>query len=333
MLSHRKKRKRIAVCVLMVLLAVVFIFMAGRMGTAFMKKRAENTAKSAETEDLDTIQVDGKSYCRKRHLKTYLVMGIDKAESSQSFTNINNQQTDFNALVISDLQDESFCILYLNRDTMTDVPVLALDGTPYTTSYQQLALAHTYGSGMEDSCENTVNTVSALLDGVTVDHYAAFYLDAIGVLNDAVGGVTVTIEDDFSENDPTLIMGETITLNAEQAEHYVRSRMDVADGTNLNRMKRQMNYISTWAKQASNKMAQNTSFAATLTEQLGTSIVTDLSIQQISDLAQVFEEYALTGTYQLEGEAVLGEEYMEYYLDEDELQKTILQLFYEEEQK
>ena len=175
--------------------------------------------------------------------------------------------------------------------------------------------------------------MSALLDGVTVDHYAAFYLNAIGVLNDAVGGVTVTIEDDFSENDPTLIMGETITLNAEQAEHYVRSRMDVADGTNLNRMKRQMNYISTWAKQASNKMAQNTSFAATLTEQLGTSIVTDLSIQQISDLAQVFEEYALTGTYQLEGEAVLGEEYMEYYLDEDELQKTILQLFYEEEQK
>lgn len=329
-MSHKKKWTRIAVCALSVIFVALVIFIVGRAGTELMKKRAETAAQSKTVNNDDVVQADGKTYQRKKYLKNYLVMGIDKAESSQSMTNINGQQTDFNALVVVNVQTETYSILYLNRDTMTDVSVLALDGTPYTTRYQQLALAHTYGSGMEDSCENTVNTVSALLDGVTVDHYAAFYLNAIGVLNDAVGGVTVTIEDDFSENDPTLVMGETVTLNAEQAEHYVRSRMDVADGTNLNRMKRQMNYISTWAEQASSKMAQDAGFAAALTEQLGTSIVTDLSVQQISDLAQVFEEYALTGTYQLEGEAVLGEEYMEYYLDEDELQKTMLELFYEE---
>lgn len=328
-MSHRKLWKRGLVCACAALLAAALIYIAGRAGTAFMRERAKNAMGSTADSTSDTIQVDGKSYRRKKFLKTYLIMGIDKTESSESITNINNQQTDFNALIISDTLNCSYVILYLNRDIMTDVPVLALDGTPYTTRYEQLALAHTYGSGMEDSCENTINTVSALLGDATIDHYAAFYLTSIGVLNDAVGGVTVTIEDDFSDSDATLIMGQTITLNAGQAEHYVRSRMDVADGTNLNRMKRQMTYISAWIEQASAQMTQDAAFAATLAEQLGENIVTDLSVQQISDLTQIFEEYNLSGAYQLEGEAVLGEEYMEYYLDEAALQETILDLFYD----
>ena len=54
--------------------------------------------------------------------------------------------------------------------------------------------------------------------------------------------MTVTIEDDFSERDPSLKKGETVKLMGAHAENYVRGRMDVADGTNQNRMQRQNDY-------------------------------------------------------------------------------------------
>lgn len=50
-----------------------------------------------------------------------------------------------------------------------------------------------------------------------IDGYAMVNVGAVSVVNDMVGGVTVTIEDDFSEVDPTLKMGETVTLMGEQA--------------------------------------------------------------------------------------------------------------------
>lgn len=49
--------------------------------------------------------------------------------------------------------------------------------------------------------ENTVDAVSTLLKGQKVDGYAMINMSAIQVVNDMVGGVTVTIEGDFSERD------------------------------------------------------------------------------------------------------------------------------------
>lgn len=64
-------------------------------------------------------------------------------------------------------------------------------------------------------------------------------MDGISELNDLAGGVTVTLEDDFSSIDPAMAKGTTLTLHGDQAETFVRSRMTVGDGTNASRMERQ----------------------------------------------------------------------------------------------
>lgn len=69
--------------------------------------------------------------------------------------------------------------------------------------------------------------MSNFLDGQRIDGYAAVNMGAIGTINHLAGGVTVTIEDDFSKVDKTMKMGETITLTDEQAVHYVHDRYDV----------------------------------------------------------------------------------------------------------
>ena len=42
---------------------------------------------------------------------------------------------------------------------------------------------------------------------LAIDHYLAMNMDAVVEFNDAIGGVTVTVTDDFSKVDPTIPVG------------------------------------------------------------------------------------------------------------------------------
>ena len=107
---------------------------------------------------------------------------------------------------------------------MTEIQILGVNGEPAGTMTGQLALAHTYGSGEEDSCENTVLAVENLLYGVEVDHYVSMTMDGWPSSTTWWGGVTLEVLDDFSGIDGTLVQGETVTLKGQQALTYVRSR-------------------------------------------------------------------------------------------------------------
>ena len=106
---------------------------------------------------------------------------------------------------------------------MTQIQILGVTEEPAGSFTGQLALAHTYGSGEEDSCENTVLAVSNLLYGMEIDHYVSLTMDGVALLNDLVGGVPVEVLDDFSGIDDSLVQGETVTLRGRQALTYVRS--------------------------------------------------------------------------------------------------------------
>ena len=92
-------------------------------------------------------------------------------------------------------------LLSVDRNTVTPVRSLADDGTYLATTDIQLSLAHSMGLDQNMRAENTVDAVSTLLKGQKIDGYAMINMSAIQVVNDMVGGVTVTIEDDFSERD------------------------------------------------------------------------------------------------------------------------------------
>ena len=72
-------------------------------------------------------------------------------------------------------------------------------------------------------------------------------MDAIPILNDAVGGVTVEVTEDFSAVDPSIGMGQ-VTLRGDQALNYVRTRKDVGDQLNLSRIQRQKQYLEAFAE-------------------------------------------------------------------------------------
>jgi LCP family protein required for cell wall assembly len=207
------------------------------------------------------------------------------------------------------------------------MPILGIGGKKAGTAFQQLALSHTYGSGLEDSCANTRETVSNFLYGLQIDYYLSLNMDAIALLNDAVGGVTVTVTDDFSQIDPSIVKGE-VTLTGQQAITFVRGRGGVGDQLNVSRMERQKEYMGGFMKAFKAKQDAGIEFLVSSYEEAMPYMVTDCSLTVLEDITRRYGDYPIVEIVSPEGENQKGETYMEYYVDEQKLDELILRLFY-----
>ena len=323
-MSKRKSKLHFVVAVLILILVLVMIY----SGLRILESTVFYSASEEPAVPTKTITRGGVDYFPRQDMTLILVMGIDEeGPVKDSGAYRNNGEADMVLLVILDHSAQVYDILPLNRDMMVDMPVLGIGGKRAGTFFGQLALSHTYGSGLEDSAENTGQTVADLFYGISIDHYVAMNMDAIGMLNDAVGGVTVTVTDDFTHVDPTLVKGE-VTLNRDQAMTFVRTRMDVGNQLNLSRMERHREYLRGLSEALDGVLHTSESVVADLYEELSPYMVTDCSANVISSLLQRCAEYRLNRILSLEGENVLGEEYYEFYADEEKLDALILDLFY-----
>lgn len=321
------------------ILAVVLVLLAGML----LLQRWENTqdapvSSSGEASSVEAgAPVDGReityyngtAYAKKEDLETVLLLGVDKFEGETPEGYLNNQQADFLLLLVMDKENETCTPIQLNRDTMTQIQILGVTGEPAGTFTGQLALAHTYGSGEEDSCENTVLAVENLLYGMEIDHYVSLTMDGVALLNDLVGGVTVEVLDDFSGIDDSLVQGETVTLQGQQALTYVRSRGGLEDSSNLHRMERQRQYLSALQQQLKQASQQDSGFTLDALLQLNEYMVSDCTVNQLSDLGDSMAAYEIEDIRTTEGDAQVGEEYMEFTVDEDALQQLVLEVFYD----
>ncbi len=271
------------------------------------------------------IEYNGTTYLPNNKIKSILFLGIDSTESPNE-DRADSQQSDFVVLVVVDDNDKSFRALHINRDTMTGIREIDRNGKAYGEFEGQLALAHTYGSDEGMRCRNTVAVTEQLLYGIEIDHYISITMDAVPILNDSVGGVTLTLLDDFTHVDPSFTKGAKVTLMGEHALSYVRERGALEDSSNLSRMERQKQYVSELLERYNAVGLDETSGELIL--ELGEHIAYDYSAEGLSNLVDTLSEYTYKGTLTLSGEAVKGEEYMEYYIDEQAARQTVIDLFY-----
>lgn len=278
------------------------------------------------------IAHNGKYYRLREDQLRILVMGLDKRtrkESNSGYT--NNMQSDFLLLVVMDEDTKECNILNLNRDIMTPIQRLGFGGAVTGVYTAQLALAHTYGRGGEDSARNVMQAVSTLLGGVPIDHYMSLTMSSISQLNDLVGGVTVTILEDFTAEDPALVEGKEVTLTGKQAQIYVHGRKNIGDGTNLGRMERHEQYLYAFYRKFLEASKQSgAAFLTRILMTVGASFRSDLDFNALNQLRELLPSCKINPFRSLEGELVMGQEYYEYYVDEEALQEQIIDLFYEE---
>lgn len=276
------------------------------------------------------ITYNNQEYVLKDDIETVLVMGVDKFEDTIDDSSYNNnQQADFLMLLIIDNANAECSAIHINRDTITDINVLGVAGEKVGTVNRQIALAHTYGNGKEVSCRNTSDAVSALLNDIKIDHYVSLTMDSIAVFNDLVGGVEVAVLDNFTGVDDTLIQGENVTLYGEHALNYVRSRYGMDDSSNNNRMMRQRQYIEALIQKTKQCVEKDESFIVDTSLEMAEYIVSDFSTTKFQNFAEKISEYNFTEIHSIEGEIKIGDEFVEFYPDEDALDALVVQMFYE----
>ena len=159
------------------------------------------------------------------------------------------------------------------------------------TVTKQIALSHTYGNGKEISCRNTADSVSELLYGMQIDHFISLTMDSVGIYNDLVGGVEVTVLDDFKGIDDTLIKGEKVLLKSKHALNYVRTRYGLDDSSNNNRMNRQQQYVNALFEKSKKITEKNDEFIIDASLKMADYIVSDRSVTQLQELAKKIVDY------------------------------------------
>ncbi len=322
-----RKHFKVVYCSIIVLVLIVSIIFAFSFAEKLIDKSKYNDETLSYTETGNNrVLYNGEYYDRNNYIDSVLLIGSDSyAQADKAYT-----QADFIALLVIDNMDARYRILHINRDTMTAITQLDTIDRKIGTFSGQLALAHSYGSNGQIQCLNTVEAVENLLYGINIDHYVSITMDVVPMLNDSIGGVTVTLENDFPVLGEEFVRGATVTLKGEQALSFVRFRNDDAVNSNLERMERQRLYISAlWEKYDD----ENAGITVQSLLDIGEHMVSDCSLNTLSYLLGQLKDYEYDGIVTLKGEASKNGQYVEYHIDEDAAQASVIDLFYKKAKK
>lgn len=281
-----------------------------------------------------SVTLDDIVYNYYHNYENYLFIGTDESGNEDGEgTAFQNAMADYLMLLSIDKSAKTYSIIELNRDTMTDIHVLDDQGNDFDTLVMQLCTAHYYGNTKERGAENQVRAVSDLMGGMRINGYVVLSIKDLEKLNHAIGGVTLTLTEDFTDVDPAMTKGRTMRLSDQQAYYYLRRRMDVADGTNENRMERQHQYITAFLDQGMQKLSSSPNYFYDVLETMETLTTTNLTGKQYSKIAKALTKNTQKGIVTFEGEAEIGESlgddipHSEFYVDEDSLLQVLTDTF------
>lgn len=178
--------------------------------------------------------------------------------------------------------------------------------------------------------ENTVKTMAQFL-GTDINYYARVNFTSLVTMVDALGGITVNVDRDFSAGGYTYKLGLQ-QMNGKEALAYSRERHSFADGDNV-RVKHQQDVLMAML----NKMMSSaviTNYTSVLTAVSGcfetnmaSSDITDLIKMQINDNASwTFKQKQFIGTGVMQtGGAYMPDSKLYYMIPNDDSVKENLQ--------
>ena len=324
----------ILVLLLSGILTVFILIETGRkslLNTDNMSMDLSSTASDAKVEeDGKTIISNGKRYVYNENMTTTLFMGVDQEDFSDiEGVNGLNGQADAIFLCAMDTSTGKSTIIPVSRDIMVDVDLYSEDGQYVSSSKKQLCLAYAYGDGKHTSCENTVKSVSRIFYGLPINSYVAIDLEAIGVLTDKVGGVTLTPQVDFAYGSDIFSAGKEVILKGDAARSFVQSRdMDILT-SNEDRILRQKQFMTAFFNSAFAKTKENITFPVDVYSSISKYMITDIDVAEISFFASCVLKGGGSLNYKsIEGETVMGEKHAERYVDDKSVYDTIIDVFY-----
>ena len=275
----------------------------------------------------NTIDYHGTTYQYRKDIVNILCIGVDKEEAMWERDDDGGSvgQADAVFLVSLDFEHSNIRILAIPRDTMVSIVACDENGNEMGAFTGQLALQYAYADGQEKSCSLVIGQVADILKNeVPINGYVAMNLSCIGTVNDAVGGVTVEMDDDYTLYNAKFKKGATVHLQGEEAQEFVQGRDITVSGSAYSRIGRQKRYLKAFISQAKKTLAQNPALAVNLMSQLSDYMLTDISTDEVLYISTELSgcNFDEENMQILQGNIQMGEQYEEYYLDDEAVQNV-----------
>lgn len=316
------------VCLSIILVCVIGTFLAFRvLGEKNLKAEASD----------NIISYNGEEYRYREDIINILCLGIDKTEAMEKKIDSRDilGMSDAILLVSIDTKSKGVKIIAIPRDTMTDVTIMTETGEIQKKENMQLCYQYAYGGRAEQSGQLTVDAVSDLLYGIPIQKFCAINFEALPVLNDAIGGVDIVVQEELAEYQPEFVKGAELHLNGDLALRYVRVRNRKSVDGVVMRTQRQKQYVLAFLEKAKSAVTNDMSLPITVFQQLQENMSTNVSVADITYLLPELLDISFSEDMiqMLPGESVVGEEFLEYHADREELKKLVIDTFYEKVEK
>lgn len=336
---HRRKRlkkwQKVSIGIISTLLAliillvstVVYLNLRGREELTNTDNLSIAVPKDIENYDNGMyLTYKGVQYKYNENIASILCMGIDR----ETLGNVDGHvgtggDADALFLITIDTETGDTNLVNISRETMTDIGIYS-DGNYVESTKAQICLAYAYGNGAETSCRNQLVAVKQLFYNIPINSYLSLQLQGIGTINDAMGGITVVSPETIG----TFVAGETYNLRGSQAQSFVRDRShETIEGNNL-RMERQKVYLESFARSLISQTKEDITTPVNIFNAAKPYICTNLNASKITHLAIT----AIRGGYNefeiksVPGKVKKGEEFAEFYVDEDKFFEMFLSVYY-----
>jgi len=322
----RRKRRQIwfLVCVAILFVGTILFF-------ALRNHEDSYSSDYQKSNRDDTLVYDGKEYRYNEHLSNYLFMGIDTREPITEYeTQEETGRADAIFLLSYDRVEKTVRCISIPRDTITNVRMIAPDGTDMGTSKEHINMQYVFGDGKDESCRLMKETVSDLFYDIPIQGYCSLNMDGIAVAVDAIGGVELVVPDNsLADVNPEFYEGATVTITKENAEQFIRYRDIEQSQSAIARTNRQKVLLKALSNQAKEKSSANVDFVVNMYEALQPYMVTNMGNDLLADLLSATFD-SEHGIQDIPGQGTEGELHDEYHVDESQLYELVLQVFYEE---
>ena len=332
--NRRSSKRKIIVAIVAALFAILLFWLVLHLvvSRGLLDEQFGDSGEWGDEEDEQITLLFGEDqdevYVSDDNVDTYLIIGTD---AGGEFVDEEHSGTlaDFLALLIIDNTTEKFGIIQIDRNTMVPMPDLAGVDEDGEGIKQQICLAHWYGEDDSQRNDNTMAMVSDLFGYLPIDNYYAINMENMDRVNEALGGVEVTIDTDMTNVDPAFVQGTSVLLTDDQAGKFLRARMDVGEGTNKERMRRQTQYMQKAYNMVMAQLKENPEYVNDLYDSLSDVIQREETGSNLSRMANHIVQYESQWILQIDGKTTTGDtqedgvEHEEFYADQQAIIDTL----------
>lgn len=292
----------------------------------------------------DWIIYDNKVYEYREDMLNFLLLGIDQGGNLSTETKLsdwNAGQADTIFLIALNQEDKTISVIGIPRNSMVDVEIFNSEKECIETIYNQICLQYGYAGGGELGLEKMKESVSELLWELPIHGTCAVSFDAVSEVINRLGGIKVIVPDDMTGYNSSYIKGSTQMLTGKNVVSYLRYRERDTLGSPTARLERQKAFMKVAAVRLLQEIKTKPICVKEIYESIKPYMNTDITVDEAVFIAakaldctlpeQAF--YQLTGEDRAEyigGENGGQDYYDDYYINEEELEKIMIDVFYKE---